>query len=202
MQRRARLLLTTAAVVLAATAACGDGEGGTGVATLSDSTTSTTDRRAGGGGGGGSAATGISAEFEDAMVEFAGCMRDNGIDFPDPGDGGGLIIGPGSDIDPEDPEFQAAEAECKPILDEAEKSMPKPSEEELAEMRDSMLEFARCMREEGVDFPDPEFGEGGRVTARMGDPDDPDFEAAQEKCADESGGFGVPQRAPAARGRG
>ena len=33
--------------------------------------------------------------------------------------------------------------------------------------RKAMLDFARCMRENGVDMPDPTF-EGGRVTMRIG----------------------------------
>lgn len=185
--------MTTAGLALAVTAACGGDTARSGVASLSGSTSTTaSDSR-----GGGTAASGISAEFEDAMVAFAECMRENGIDFPDPGSGGGLIIGPDSDIDPEDPDFKAAEAECKPILDEAEKSMPKPSEEELAKMRDSMLAFARCMRGEGIDFPDPEFGEGGRMEAPLGDHDDPDFREAAEKCSKETGGIGIARKPPA-----
>lgn len=192
-----RLLVTTAALVLAFTAACG-GDDRSGVASLSQSTSTS------GGdtpGDGGSAASGLSAEFEDAMVEFAKCMRENGIDLPDPGSGGGLFIGPDSDLHPEDPDFKAAEAECKPILDEAEKLMPKPSEEELAKMRDSMRAFARCMRGEGIDFPDPDFADGGRIEGRVSDLDDPDFQKANEKCTNETGGIGLPREAPGRRDR-
>ena len=140
-------------------------------------------------GGGGSAVRGPSPELQDAMVAFAECMRDEGIDVPDPGEGGGLVVGGGhGGLDPADPEFQEAEEECRPILDEAEASMPKPSDEEIAEMRDSMLAFAECMRDHGVDFPDPEFDERGRAAMRFaGDPDDADFEDAQEACAEEMG---------------
>jgi hypothetical protein len=185
--------MTTAALGLAVTAACGADDARSEVASLSGSTTTTaTD-----GAGGGSAVTGMSAELEDAMVEFATCMREQGIDFPDPGAGGGLLIGPDSDIDPEDPDFEAAEATCKPILDEAEESMPEPSEEEIARMRDEMLAFARCMRSEGIDFPDPEVGEGGRIQARAGDMDDPELIEAQETCSEQTGGIGMARRAPA-----
>ncbi len=191
-----RLLISTALAALAlTTAACGGGkDDGSGVASLSGSSSTTEKVRPA---GGGTAASGVSAEFEDAMVAFAKCMRENGVDFPDPGSGGGLMIGPDSDIDPQSPEFKAAEAECKPILDEAEKSMPKPSEEEMAKMRDQMLAFAKCMRGEGIDFPDPEFGEGGRMKAPVGDHDDPDFKKAEEKCSKENGGIGISRNAPA-----
>jgi hypothetical protein len=65
-------------------------------------------------------------EMLDKMVEFAGCMREHGIDMPDPNADGGIMIqrnangdttnGSGADIDPESPEFQAAEEACRPIL--------------------------------------------------------------------------------------
>jgi hypothetical protein len=53
-------------------------------------------------------------EFED-MLRFAQCMREHGIaDFPDPtpGEGGGLNAEPGSDLDPNNPQFQAANEAC------------------------------------------------------------------------------------------
>ena len=36
--------------------------------------------------------------------------------------------------------------------------------------RKAMLDLARCMRDNGVDMPDPQF-EGGRVTQRMAAPE-------------------------------
>ncbi len=47
-----------------------------------------------------------------------------------------------------------------------------------------MLEYARCMRDEGVDMPDPDFSQGGGFIGMGGDvdPDDPDFRAADEVC--------------------
>ena len=199
--RSRRLLLPTATLALALTgAACGDSAGGPGVASLGGTTSTTAPR----GGGGGAADTGVSAEFQDAMVDFAECMRREGVDFPDPGSGqGGLIIGPGSDIDPEDPDFKAAEATCKPILDAAEATMPKPSEEEIAEMRDSMLAFARCMRDEGIDMPDPDVEPGGRAAVRLGgDPNDPEFRAASERCSEKTGGIGIGRAGGASGGGG
>jgi hypothetical protein len=51
-------------------------------------------------------------------------MRDEGIDMPDPdfSGGGGLFRmgGPGSGIDPDDPDFRAAQETCQPILQELE----------------------------------------------------------------------------------
>jgi hypothetical protein len=59
------------------------------------------------------------AALNDAQLEFARCMRDNGIeDFPDPtpGDGFGFGGGGNSQIDPNDADVQAAFEICQPIL--------------------------------------------------------------------------------------
>jgi hypothetical protein len=186
---RSRLRFPAAAalatVLVAGAGACGgDGDDGGGVASLAGgdeaAAAPTGDEEGGAGGtgragaaGGGGAVSGASAEFEDAMLRFARCMRDQGVDFPDPRPGGDgmVMIGPGPGDGPpseeEHEELEAARKACEPILEEVEGSMPQPSPEEEAEMRDRALAFSRCMREQGIeDFPDPTFGEGGRVGIR------------------------------------
>ncbi|MQA60440.1 MAG: hypothetical protein GEU86_02890 [Actinophytocola sp.] len=58
----------------------------------------------------------------EGMQEMAECMRANGVpEFPDPEpDGGGLRLdaGPGTGIDPDSPEFKAAEEKCREHLPE------------------------------------------------------------------------------------
>jgi len=63
--------------------------------------------------------------IEDGLLEYAVCMRDNGFDLPDPdfsldaffgGGPDGEQQGPFGDIDPDDPAFVAANAECEYIL--------------------------------------------------------------------------------------
>jgi len=191
-----------AALVLAA---CGSGGGddADGVASLgSGDETTTTDGDSGGGGGG---RTGDDAEFQDAMLEYAQCMRDEGIDFPDPefsGEGGAFsVMGPsdgGPPTEADEAEMEAADEACRPILEDVRDSMPQPSPEEQAEMQDEMLAFAECMREQGIDWPDPVFDddEGGlRVRVGSGegndggpDPRDPDVQDAMEECGAEDGG--------------
>ena len=115
-----------------------------------------------------------------AMADFAECMRKEGIDFPDPGQGGFRLKG-----DPD--EIGAAEEACKELREKIEP--PELSDEQEAEFKDAALAHARCMREEGIDFPDPEFSGDGGARINLGksgiDPDDADFKAAQEKCEDE-----------------
>ena len=58
-------------------------------------------------------------------------------------------------------------------------------------MKKAALAHAQCMREHGLEkFPDPTFDENGGAQIRIGpgtglDPDDPDFQAAEEACRDE-----------------
>lgn len=64
-------------------------------------------------------------DLEDTFLEFAACMRENGFDMPDPDFSGGLFgggqdgappAGPFGEIDPNDPDFQAAFEQCQDIL--------------------------------------------------------------------------------------
>jgi hypothetical protein len=190
-----RILARGGAVVLvtAALAACGGGGGGgDDVATLGEGDVETEDDGSGDGG------ELTDAEREDAMLEFTECMRDHGVDMPDPqvtGDGGGRggvaieMNGEGRDMEA----FEEADEACGHIIEDAFGTPEEMSPEEEAEMRDNALAFAECMRDNGIDMPDPEFGEGGRgFTMKVGepgsfDPSDQDFQDAQEACQGELG---------------
>ncbi len=55
-----------------------------------------------------------------------------------------------------------------------------------------MLDFAKCMRDHGVDFPDPTFNsDGGGLQVQMGgpgmDPESPAFKSANDACSSEVG---------------
>jgi hypothetical protein len=137
------------------------------------------------------------SEMQDAMLEYAQCMRDNGIDMPDPEfeEGGGISLGVDSEggLDPESEEFKAAEAECEPILEEARPDV-QLSPEEQAEMQDRLVAMAECMRARGHDMPDPQVEDGGGVRITRGAPGDegagpPDeqFEQDMEECSEEAG---------------
>jgi hypothetical protein len=199
--RTARFLVPLAMVTLLGLTACSGGDEDASdddVATLGagdDEAADTDDSDDGGGTG----ARQLDPEFQDAMIEFAECMREQGIDFPDPQieDGGGVVIagpaggdgGPPSESDMA--EMDAANEVCQPILEAVEGSMPDVDPEQEQEMQDRALEFAECMREHGIDMPDPVFGENGRISQSVGGPDSPidfddeDFQDAQEDCRPE-----------------
>ena len=70
--------------VLFGLAGCGDDGGGSGVASA--------------GGAGAEVSASRSLAPEDAQLKFAQCMRDNGVDVPDPGPNGEVRL-PEGDID-------------------------------------------------------------------------------------------------------
>jgi hypothetical protein len=149
------------------------------------------------------------ADIQEAALEFAKCMREHGIDMPDPvfdgegnGAGGGVLIqagGPGESIDPQ--EMDAANEACQPIMEAVRGAFEPPDPEELERMKAEALEFAQCMREHGVDMPDPQFSEDGAMAVSVGggrlgesgegpDPIDADkFNEAAEACGGPGGGM-------------
>jgi hypothetical protein len=160
--------LATGVLALALTAgACGGGSGSGAIASLAGGHTTTTAKKS---------KAAAKQELQDAALAFARCMRQHGVDMPDPtfsdngSGGGGFAIkqaGPSSGARPDDATFKAAQTACQPIMDKAEQDMPRPSPEEEAKMRDQALKFARCMRRHGIDMPDPTFDDSGRAKIEM-----------------------------------
>jgi hypothetical protein len=137
------------------------------------------------GGGGDPAATpsGADKAFEGAL-KFARCMRGEGLDFPDPQrQGNGLIkiSPPRGQASPDDPKVKAATDKCQKYLQEGGGDSRDPAQE--ARFQDAFVKYARCMRGEGVNIPDPKPGQGG-ITFRKGDANAPDPESPAFKAAD------------------
>jgi hypothetical protein len=150
--------------------------------------------------GGGTPTAGDSREdLREAALKYAQCMRKHGIDMPDPkfNDGGMSmqIGGPGTKRIPKATMDEAQQA-CRKIMERVKP--PSMSKEDQAKAREAALKMARCMREHGIDFPDPQFGEGGRIQQKLGgpgssiNPEDPRFQQAMKTCAKQSGGPGGP----------
>ena len=107
----------------------------------------------------GSAANANTATQEQA-VEFAQCMRDNGVsEFPDPDASDGLTIDGvlnGSALDPDGPAWQTAMAACKDLQPAGFTG----DEDISAEQQETRLAFAECMRRQrrgGLPGPDRGF---------------------------------------------
>ena len=159
-------------------ASCGGGSGAAvGVASLDETTTTT-------------AAPAVNAELQ--LLAFAQCMRDQGIDIPDPSmdASGNLEFRPSEGFDPGNTEELIAAAEaCRDHLDGVSLGF---QDIDLAAAGDVLLEFSRCMRTNGFDLPDPDFSllDPGRGSIPSGGPfgdldfDDPAFMDALEQCED------------------
>ncbi|HEX8083175.1 MAG TPA: hypothetical protein VF529_02730 [Solirubrobacteraceae bacterium] len=138
----------------------------------------------GGDGGGGDTPASPRERAQESALEFARCMREQGVDFPDPqvGENGLVMIGPGPGKGPrpDDPKLRRATEACEEHLDAGGEA---PDDAVLAKHRDAFVAYARCMREEGVNVPDP--GAEGGLVFKVGDPDAPDPRSPAYRRADE-----------------
>ena len=178
-----RKLIALVAVLALVAAGCGGGSDADGVASLeSDTEVLAADPNA--------ATEVVTTEVDDeeAMLAFTQCLRDQGLDIADPevDDEGNLRLArPGQDADFDREAFQAAREACAQFLEGVSFGF---REFDRTEIEDTLVEFAACMRDNGVDMPDPDFsatpgagGGGGRPFGDI-DPTDPAFEAASEVC--------------------
>jgi hypothetical protein len=156
-------LLTALAIALSATAlgACGGSDG--------DDTTDAAS-------GGGSAAS-SSNERDSARVRLIQCLREQGLDIPDDIGESGT---PPTDID-NDALEAALDGPCAKFRGQA---FGDATESGLADAQEKMDKYAQCMRDAGFDFPDVELGAGAPTELHELDQSDPDFQAADKKCAD------------------
>jgi hypothetical protein len=178
--------LSLAALVLVALVACSADGGGPGVATLDSPDPSSAS---------GSSPAPSAVSPQDAALAYARCMRENGVDMPDPhvetSANGDVKIDQRGGAPVAKEKMEAADKVCQHFL--AAAGANGPAQQMSAEDQDKVLAFAKCMREHGVDMPDPDFTGGGvrmqvgtgtqnNASGGKGGPDDPDFQAAQEAC--------------------
>lgn len=164
--RRRPLALTTMVtpLLLLALAACGEPAAGPGVASADNA---------------GATPSATSSAAKADPNKFAACMRDHGVQV-EIEDGGGIgISGKAGD----EGKLEAAHKACQQF-------MPRPDAADMKPMSKAdqakFLAYAKCMRDHGIDMPDPKF-EGGGVTMQMGSPEGPGpdqgkLEAAEKAC--------------------
>jgi len=127
-----------------------------------------------------------TADVQRAGVRYAECMRERGFDVPDPKPG---LAGARSLLIDDDqrtkPGYRQAAEECRRHLEGLSAQI---SDEQRAQIEEARLEFARCMRDEGFDVPDPRPGQGPDGQGGLGDLDldDPRVAAAMDKCRPET----------------
>ena len=87
--------------------------------------------------------------------------------------------------------MKAAEKACAKYRDAVKP--PEMSPEKAAEFKKEALANARCMREHGIEMPDPTFDENGGAQMKLGrgiNPESAKFQKAAEACRD-TGGIGA-----------
>jgi hypothetical protein len=116
----------------------------------------------------------------DKGVAYAQCMRNHGVDMPDPTKKGLSIKPNGGGPAPDMRKVNAAMAACKSLLPPGA-NLVKPPANGVAELR----ALAKCMRANGIPkFPDP--GADGQLMLDKNsgvDPTTAAFKAAQTKCS-------------------
>jgi hypothetical protein len=105
---------------------------------------------------------------EEIATLFTACLRDHGFNVDDPelnADGTVNLQGLRQGLF-QDPNFQKngqkALEDCVPLLQGATFAQP-PSAEDQIEFQDRLLKFTQCLRDEGLDVPDPDFSTGTRA---------------------------------------
>ena len=129
---------------------------------------------------------GAQKDEKGDMVKFAQCMRENGVDMPDPkqDDNGGVMIEamPGGDASSIDEgKMQTAHEACKQHLPNGGEFKP-PSPEE----QDKLRQQAKCLRDKGHNWPDPKFDGGGSAEALTLDFSDEKLKQDMKDCGMES----------------
>ena len=117
-----------------------------------------------------------TSEFTDEEIAtlFTTCIRDHGFNVPDPelnADGtvkwGGL-----KDSFDQDPAFDLEKRrgsqaldDCLPLLEGITVTKDESLEDKI-QLQDDMLTFAQCLRDGGLDVPDPDFSDGPRASMK------------------------------------
>jgi hypothetical protein len=96
------------------------------------------------------------AAYVEAQRTYVKCLRENGVDAPDPDEKGTIDFGDDRDLK-KDATFRAATEKCAEYLAAVPESIEKGNQSKLtAEQIEVKQRYATCMRENGAaDFPDP-----------------------------------------------
>lgn len=133
---------------------------------------------------------------QDAALAWAKCMRRNGAEVPDPDAKGMFPIEPGTKM-PDQEAMKGADQACKAEREALQGSMGEPDKD----FEEKALKMSRCMREQGIDMPDPQRSEGGGTSVELDEDqiNDPAFKKAQATCSKQ---VGMPEPgAPARSGK-
>ncbi|MET9610823.1 hypothetical protein ABZZ17_38035 [Streptomyces sp. NPDC006512] len=124
--------------------------------------------------GGSASGGGNGGADADAAVKMRQCLREHGIDAPDPKPGqnpNGMTVGGGADPQKMEEAMKACGMRT-----------PGSGEEPTQEQKDKELRWVQCMRKNGVDLKDPEYHGGMKSGIEVPQGQEKAFEEAQKKC--------------------
>ena len=176
--------VATAIAACAFLAACSGGPAGPGVASATSSAPAAS--HAPGGAQGSGDQGGSQLGSGGLTVAFSACMRAHGEPkFPDPNSQGVVSSLIQMGIDPNSPQFQAAQKTCAHLA-----NGPAPAgQQSQSQNAAQALKFAACMRSHGFPhFPDP--GSNGAISGNSGDginQQSPQYQSAQKTCSQQTG---------------
>ena len=180
---RSVVVAATLVLALPLLAACSDEGASVGVASVAGTGATAT------------AAPSASGDAEKQLLDYVECLRGQGLDVPDPtvDADGNLVLGPGGGGNAQPPQIDRDSfAKAQEVCGDVPTGALGLDDQDMTEIQDAALAFAKCMRAEGVDVPDPDFsgglgqGASGRPFGDL-DTDDPKVSAALEKCQSELG---------------
>ncbi|HEV7897881.1 MAG TPA: hypothetical protein VGP31_08580 [Planosporangium sp.] len=131
------------------------------------------------------ASASAAVDDEERRRQFTQCLRDHGmeVDDADPNGGGNLRIQASAGARDAGKGKDAMRA-CQQYLPAGKLANADPQQME------QLRQFAACMREHGIDMPDPDPNNGGALQLPKGNgpekfnPDNPAFQAAEQACKD------------------
>ena len=122
----------------------------------------------------------VDQELE--LFEFSECMRDEGIDVGDPtvDPDGNVSLGTPMDMITDHGALMAAYEACNDFI--GGRALGHGGEDRTA-VHDRLVEFAKCVRENGYyQLPDPDFSGAGSEIFPGLDMNDPTYLAAEQAC--------------------
>jgi len=143
------------------TTACGSGSNASAqVASLGSTTGTTPDSTA-------------PVNTQEALLKYASCMRDNGINMADPtfdadGNPTGGGFGRNSGIDPRSDAFQAAQKVCGNLLQGVQFGGRGSNGVDREKIQNALNDFTACLRDQGLNVDDITFGPRGGANGANG----------------------------------
>jgi hypothetical protein len=131
--------------------------------------------------GGAASDTSSSEDPQEQAVKWAQCMREQGVDVAEPevNEDGQVLSDLRGNQNIDQDKLDAARKACKeylPVSDKMEDLQGDPG------FQEAQLRFAQCMRDHGVDVPDPSSAEGGLLIGDGKKQNKEKVQAAQEAC--------------------